>query len=75
MKIKEKNTPGQHTATPGYSPMKRNNAFTRMNVSFIWNEGIDMESPEILYPGRIEEISNILYPSEPGRTTKGQLLR
>lgn len=74
MKIKEKDVPGQE-AMPGYTPMKRSTAFTRMNVSYVWNEGIDMESPEILYPGRIEEVANILYPSEPERSTKGHLLR
>lgn len=74
MRIKETTIPGK-ASLPGYTGMKRNNPFTKMNPSHTWSEGFDVETPELIYPGRGEEIANILYPGELENSTKGQNLR
>ncbi|CAM6084905.1 unnamed protein product [Calypogeia fissa] len=70
MKIKQTPNPGKGLL-PGYAEMKRITAFTRMNPSHTWSEGFDVESPEWMFPGRVEEIAQILWPEN---STKGQKL-
>jgi hypothetical protein len=74
MKILETRVPGK-PSKPGYTHMKRNNAFTRLNPGHTWSEGMDVESPERLYVGRTEEIAKILWPEENENSTKGKTFR
>ncbi|CAM6114167.1 unnamed protein product [Calypogeia fissa] len=55
----------------GYGPMTRITKFSMIGKSHIWNEGFDLESPEVSNPGRMEEVARILWPDEPEHTTLG----
>lgn len=63
----------------GYGPMKRSTPFTRHNKSHIWNEGFNIFWPEIQFPGRLEQVTSIFFPGEPGKpgtcSEHGQLFR
>ncbi|CAM6084381.1 unnamed protein product [Calypogeia fissa] len=73
VKIKETPIPGKPSLL-GYTEITRNNAFTRMNPAHSWSEGFDVESPARMYPDRVKEIANILWPGEPENSTKGKQL-
>ncbi|CAM6091178.1 unnamed protein product [Calypogeia fissa] len=70
MKIKQTPNPGK-PSLPGYTEMKRITALTSMNPSHTWSESFDVESPERMFPGRVEEIAKILWPEN---STTGQKL-
>ncbi|CAM6098474.1 unnamed protein product [Calypogeia fissa] len=73
MKVKEEFFTDQ-PSKPGYNPMTRSNAYSRVGKSHVWNEGFDIDSPELVYPGRVEEIVDLLWPDEPEKTRLGHQL-
>ncbi|CAM6088289.1 unnamed protein product [Calypogeia fissa] len=62
MKLKFKPIPDKIGTSPGYVPMKRDTVFNQANPFYTWSEALELESPERHYPGRMEEIENILWP-------------
>ncbi|CAM6098473.1 unnamed protein product [Calypogeia fissa] len=70
MKVKEEFFTDQ-PSKPGYNPMTRSNGYTRVGKSHVWNEGFDVDTPEIIHPGRVEELAGILWPDEPEKSRFG----
>jgi hypothetical protein len=73
LKVQEEFFPDKPSKS-GYNPITRSNAYTKVGKSHIWNEAFDIDSPE-LYPGRLDELVDILWPDEPEKSRLGRQLK